>query len=132
MSAGDTVKLGVFTVEFIRVNHSIADACCLAITTPRGIVIHSGDFKLDTSPYDDEMMDLTRLGELGRKGVLLLMCDSTNAERPGYTPSERKVGKSLEYIFTVNSDKDNNCHFFFKCYRVKQIIDISARGGLRR
>ena len=132
VSAGDTVKLGVFTVEFIRVNHSIADACCLAITTPRGIVIHSGDFKLDTSPYDDEMMDLTRLGELGRKGVLLLMCDSTNAERPGYTPSERKVGKSLEYIFTVNSDKRIIiATFSSNVHRVKQIIDISARRGRR-
>jgi ribonuclease J len=130
VSAGDTVKLGVFTVEFIRVNHSIADACCLAITTPRGVVIHSGDFKLDTSPYDGEMMDLTRLGELGRKGVLLLMCDSTNAESPGYTPSESKVGKSLEYIFTVNNDKRIIiATFSSNVHRVKQIIDISVRRG---
>ena len=91
VNAGDTVKLGSFGVEFIRVNHSIADACCLAITTPVGTVIHTGDFKLDLTPIEGEMMNLTRLGELGNKGVLLLMCESTNAERPGYTPSERKV-----------------------------------------
>ncbi|MBQ5724835.1 MAG: ribonuclease J, partial [Clostridia bacterium] len=82
VKAGDVIKLGAsFTVEFIRVNHSIADACALAINTPLGMVIHSGDFKLDLTPIDGDMMDITRLGELGRAGVLLLMCESTNAER---------------------------------------------------
>ena len=130
--AGQTVKLGCFSVEFIHVNHSIADACCLAITTPAGVVVHSGDFKLDITPIDGEMMNLTRLGEIGRRGVLLLMCESTNAERPGYTPSEKKVGKSLEYIFNTNEDKRIViATFSSNVHRVQQIIDVSARHGRR-
>lgn len=130
VSDGDTVKLGCFTAEFIRVNHSIADACCLAVSTPCGMIIHSGDFKIDTTPYEGEMINLTRLGELGNKGVLLLMCESTNAERPGYTPSERKVGRSLDYIFSANADKRIViATFSSNVHRVKQIIDISARHG---
>ncbi len=129
--AGDTVRLGAsFTVEFIRVNHSIADACALAINTPLGMVIHSGDFKLDLTPIEGEMMDITRLGELGREGVLLLMCESTNAERPGYTPSETKVGKSLEVIFTMHTDRRIVISTFSSnVHRVQQIINISARHG---
>ena len=99
VNAGDTVKLGSISAEFIHVNHSIADACAIALHTPLGVLLHTGDFKLDTSPIDGEMMDIMRLGELGREGVLMLMCESTNAERPGYTPSEKKVGASLESIF---------------------------------
>ena len=131
VSAGDTVRLGAsFTVEFIRVNHSIADACALAINTPLGMVIHSGDFKLDLTPIEGEMMDITRLGELGREGVLLLMCESTNAERPGYTPSETKVGKSLEVIFTMHTDRRIVISTFSSnVHRVQQIINISARHG---
>lgn len=130
VSAGDTVKLGCFSAEFIRVNHSIADACCIAISTPRGMVIHSGDFKIDTTPYEGEMINLTRLGELGNRGVLLLMCESTNAERPGYTPSERKVGRSLDYIFSVNVDKRIViATFSSNVHRVNQIIDVSIRHG---
>ena len=130
VSAGDTVKLGVFNVEFIRVNHSIADACCLAISTPIGTVIHSGDFKLDLTPIEGEMMNLTRLGELGNKGVLLLMCESTNAERPGYTPSERKVGQTLEHIFAAHKSKRVLiATFSSNVHRVQQIIDISAKCG---
>ncbi len=130
VEAGDTVKLGVFSVEFIHTNHSIADACCLAITTPLGVVVHTGDFKLDITPIDGEMMNVTRLGELGRKGVLLLMCESTNAERPGFTPSEKKVGKSLEHIFSSNKDKRIViATFSSNVHRVQQIIDISARHG---
>lgn len=132
VNAGDTVKAGVFSVEFIRVNHSIADACCLAINTPRGMVVHSGDFKLDLTPIEGEMMNITRLGELGKKGVLLLMCESTNAERPGYTPSERKVGHSMEYIFATNEDKRIVvATFSSNVHRVQQIIDTSARHGRR-
>ena len=128
VSAGDVIKLGECSVEFIHVNHSIADACALAITTPRGVVVHSGDFKLDITPIDGEMMNITRLGELGKKGVLLLMCESTNAERPGTTPSERTVGKSLEYIFTSNKDKRIViATFSSNVHRVQQIIDVSAR-----
>lgn len=130
VSAGDTVKLGQMSVEFIHVNHSIADACCLAITTPLGVIVHSGDFKLDVTPIDGEMMDITRLGEIGRKGTLLLMCESTNAERPGHTPSEKKVGKSLESIFATNTDKRIViATFSSNVHRVQQVIDVSARHG---
>ena len=131
VEAGDTVKLGSsFSVEFIHTNHSIADACCLAITTPVGVIVHSGDFKLDITPIDGEMMNITRLGEIGKKGVLLLMCESTNAERPGYTPSEKKVGKSLEYIFTTNPTKRIViATFSSNVHRVQQIINVSARHG---
>ena len=132
VNAGQTVKLGAFAVEFIHVNHSIADACCLAITTPLGVVVHSGDFKLDITPIDGEMMNITRLGEIGRRGVLLLMCESTNAERAGFTPSEKKVGKSLEYIFTTNKDKRIViATFSSNVHRVQQIINVSARHGRR-
>jgi len=130
VSAGDVVKLGGLSAEFIRVNHSIADACCLAIRTPLGTLVHTGDFKLDISPIDGEMMDVTRLGEIGREGVLLLMCESTNAERHGFTPSERKVGESLEYIFTRNADKRLViATFSSNVHRVQQIIDASANHG---
>lgn len=128
VKAGDKVKAGCFEVEFIRVNHSVADACCLAIKTPVGTIIHSGDFKLDLTPIEGEIMNLTRLGELGNEGVLLLMCESTNAERPGYTPSEKKVGESLEYIFTKNADKRVViATFSSNVHRVQQIIDVSAK-----
>ena len=130
--AGDVIRLGEFSVEFIHVNHSIADACCLAITTPQGVVVHSGDFKLDITPIDGEMMNIARLGEIGKKGVLMLMCESTNAERPGFTPSEKTVGKSLEYIFNTNADKRIViATFSSNVHRVQQIIDVSARHGRR-
>ena len=128
VQAGQTVQAGALSVEFIHVNHSIADACCLCIHTPLGDLVHTGDFKLDITPIDGAMMDLTRLGELGRQGVLLLMCESTNAERPGFTPSEKKVGQSLEYIFTANQKKRIVvATFSSNVHRVQQIIDISAR-----
>ena len=132
VSAGDVIKLGAFSVEFIHVNHSIADACALAITTPLGVVVHSGDFKLDLTPIDGEMMNITRFGELGKKGTLLLMCESTNAERPGFTPSERKVGKSLESIFAMNKDKRIViATFSSNVHRVQQIINTSVAHGRR-
>ena len=130
VNAGDKVRLGEIEVEFIHVNHSIADACALAIRTPLGTLIHTGDFKLDTTPIDGEMMDVVRLGELGREGVLLLMCESTNAERPGHTPSERKVGESLEYIFSTHREKRVIiATFSSNVHRVQQIIDTSVRHG---
>ena len=130
VNAGDIVRAGGMNVEFIRVNHSIADACCLAIHTPLGTIVHTGDFKLDITPIQGEMMNLTRLGELGHKGVLMLMCESTNAERPGFTPSEKKVGKSLEYIFNTHADKRIVvATFSSNVHRVQQIIDISAQHG---
>ncbi len=130
VEAGDTVKLGCFEAEFIHVNHSIADACAIAIRTPVGVVIHTGDFKLDVSPIDGEMMDVTRLGEYGREGVLLLMCESTNVERPGYTPSERKVGGQLDQIYMQNGDKRIIiATFSSNVHRVQQIINTSAKYG---
>lgn len=128
VKAGDNILLGGMTVEFIHVNHSIADACALAIRTPLGTIVHSGDFKLDLTPIDGEIMDITRLGEIGREGVMLLMCESTNAERPGYTPSERKVGASLEYIFTTHKkQRIVIATFSSNVHRVQQIIDTAAR-----
>ena len=128
VEAGDVINLGVFKAEFIHVNHSIADACAIALRTPVGLVYHSGDFKLDVSPIDGKMMDLTRIGELGREGVTLLMCESTNAERPGFTPSERTVGSSLERIFTQYENKRIIiATFSSNVHRVQQIIDTSAR-----
>ena len=131
VSAGDTIKIGTnFAVEFIHVNHSIADACALCIDTPQGKIFHTGDFKLDLTPIDGEVMDITRLGELGKEGIELLMCESTNAEREGYTPSERKVGKSLEYVFSTQNDKRIIiATFSSNVHRVQQIIDTSARHG---
>lgn len=130
VSAGDVIPAGEMSVEFIHVNHSIADACALAIRTPLGTIVHSGDFKLDISPIEGDMMDLGRFGELGREGVLMLMCESTNAERPGSTPSERKVGESLEVIFSRYPDKRLViATFSSNVHRVQQIIDVSARHG---
>jgi ribonuclease J len=128
VKAGDVVNLGVFRVEFIHVNHSIPDACALAIRTPVGMVFHTGDFKLDTSPIDGKMMDITRIGEIGNAGVLLMMGESTNAERPGYTPSERSVGTSFETIFSNNRDKRVIiATFSSNVHRVQQIIDAAVR-----
>jgi ribonuclease J len=133
VEAGDTVRLGeAFSAEFIHVNHSIADSCALAIRTPLGTVIHSGDFKLDVSPIDGKMMDLTRLGELGNEGVELLLCESTNAERAGFTPSERIVGSSLEQIFLSHpKNRLVIATFSSNVHRVQQIINASARHGRR-
>ena len=130
VEAGDVVSLGVFKAEFIHVNHSIADACAIAIRTPVGIVYHTGDFKIDVSPIDDQMIDLTRIGELGKEGVALLLCESTNAERAGFTPSERAVGSSLERIFAQYEDRRLIiATFSSNVHRVQQIIDTSYRHG---
>jgi len=130
VEAGDVINLGVFKAEFIHVNHSIADACAICLKTPVGTVFHSGDFKLDVSPIDGLMMDITRIGEIGRAGVQLLLCESTNAERPGYTPSERTVGSSLERIFTQYDDKRLIiATFSSNIHRVQQIINASAKHG---
>ncbi|MBR5539722.1 MAG: ribonuclease J [Clostridia bacterium] len=130
VSAGDTVKLGAFSVEFVRVNHSIADAAALAIRTPHGVIFHTGDFKLDMTPIDGNMMDVTRIGEIGKEGVLMLMSESTNAERPGFTPSEKLVGRSFSNIFTRNPDKRIViATFSSNVHRVQQIISLSAEHG---
>ena len=128
VEAGDTVKVGCFSVEFIRVNHSIADSCCLAIRTPAGVIFHSGDFKLDTTPIDGEIMDLNRISQIGNEGVLLFMFESTNVEHPGYTPSERTVGEALDTIFRHNADKRLIISTFSSnVHRVQQIINTSVR-----
>ena len=128
--AGDTIQLGCFEIEFINVNHSIADAVCLAIKTPLGTIIHSGDFKIDLTPIESKMIDLARLGEPGDEGVLLLMCESTNVERPGYTPSERTVGASLDQIFAKNKDKRISiATFSSNVHRVQQIIYAAEKYG---
>lgn len=130
VTAGDVIEAGAMSVEFIRVNHSIADACALAIKTPLGYIVHSGDFKFDLTPIDGEIMDVKRLSELGNEGVVLLLCDSTNAEHPGYTPSERTVGASFDNIFNANRDKRIIvATFSSNVHRVQQIIDCSIRHG---
>ncbi len=130
VDAGDVVNLGVFKAEFIHVNHSIADACAIAVRTPVGTVFHTGDFKIDVSPIDGRMIDLTRIGDLGKEGVTLLLCESTNAERPGFTPSERAVGSSLERIFAQYEDRRLIiATFSSNVHRVQQIINTSYRHG---
>ena len=130
VEAGDTISCGKLTVEFIRVNHSIADSCAIAVHTPQGVILHSGDFKLDLTPIDGDIMDIARLGELGKEGVLLLMCESTNAERAGYTPSEVTVGKSLDNIFLrYRKKRIVIATFSSNVYRVQQIIDNSIAYG---
>jgi len=126
VSSGDTVNLGVFKVEFIRSNHSIPDAVALAIHTPQGVVLHTGDFKIDTTPIQGEMIDLARIGELGKKGVLALMSDSTNAERPGYTKSERTVGSTLETLFQSTKSRIIVATFASNVHRIQQIINAAA------
>ena len=129
VKAGDTVKAGKFKVEFIHVNHSIADSVALAIRTPVGIVIHTGDYKIDTTPIDGGMIDLARIGELGRKGVLALVTDSTNVENPGYSLSESKVGESFDEQFKDCSQRIIITTFASNVHRVQQIINCAAKYG---
>lgn len=130
VQTGEKFSLGVFEIEFIHVNHSIADAAAIAINTPVGMVIHSGDFKIDSTPIDGQMIDLTRFGELGRQGVKLFMCESTNVERPGFTPSEKKVGESLvRYFDEYKKKRIIITTFSSNVHRVQQIINISIKHG---
>lgn len=125
---GQTMTLGDFHVEYIRTNHSIVDAAALAIYTPQGIIVHTGDFKVDYTPIFGDAIDLQRFGELGKKGVLALMCDSTNAERPGFTPSERTVGSTLDSIFEEHKDKRIIvATFASNVDRVQQIINSAHK-----
>lgn len=127
---GDVVRLGrAFSVEIIHSNHSIAGSVALAIKTPVGTVVHTGDFKIDSTPIDGEMIDLTRLGELGREGVLLLMSDSTNVERHGYTMSERTVGETFDEIFKNCDKRIIVATFASNVHRVQQIINAAAKYG---
>ena len=127
---GQSVTLGDFRVEFIRTNHSIADAAALAIFSPAGILVHTGDFKVDYTPVNGEPIDLQRFAELGKKGVLALMCDSTNALRPGFTMSERTVGSTFDKIF--NDNKNSRiiiATFASNVDRVQQIINAAVAYG---
>ena len=127
---GSSVMLGCFRVEFIKTNHSIVDAAALAIYTPAGIVVHTGDFKVDYTPVYGDAIDLQRFAELGRKGVLALLCDSTNAERPGFTPSERTVGKTIDQLFQEHSDtRIIIATFASNVDRVQQIINSAYKYG---
>ena len=128
--AGETVKCSnAFSVEFIRTNHSIADSCALAIKTPVGTVLHMGDFKIDTTPIVGEMIDIARLGELGNEGVLALMSDSTNVERPGYAMSERSVGDKFYEIFKNCKKRIIVATFASNVHRVQQIINAAVENG---
>lgn len=129
IKAGDRIKLGCFQIEFIRTNHSIADTVALAITTPLGVIIHTGDFKIDATPVSGEMIDLARFGELGNQGVLALMSDSTNVEREGYTISEQSVGKAFDAQFKNCDQRIIVATFASNIYRIQQVIDAAARYG---
>ncbi len=127
---GQTINLGCFRIEFIRSNHSIADSSGLAIYTPEGIIVHTGDFKVDFTPVFGETIDLQRYAELGKKGVLALMADSTNVERPGFTPSEKKVGRTFDILF--NENKNSRliiATFASNVDRVQQIINTANKYG---
>lgn len=127
---GQSINLGCFRIEFIRTNHSIADAAALAIYTPVGIIVHTGDFKVDFTPVYGETIDLQRLGEIGKKGVLALMCDSTNAMKPGYTMSERTVGKTFDNIFAEHTkQRIIVATFASNVDRVRQIITYAVKYG---
>ena len=130
VNSGDVIRLGkYFTAEFIRVNHSIADSCAIAITCPAGTVVCTGDFKIDLTPIQGEPINLTRFGEIGKEGVLAMLGESTNAERPGFTMSERKVGKSLDNIFRGCDKRVVISTFSSNVHRVQQIIDFSHKYG---
>ena len=126
---GSSFRLGAFTIEFINVNHSIPDAVALAIGTPIGTVIHTGDFKIDVTPIQGSMMDIARLGQLGNDGVLALLSDSTNVEKPGYSASERKVGASFNKLFMGCDKRIIITTFASNVHRLQQIIDVAAKYG---
>ena len=126
---GKSVRAGKFTVEFIHVNHSIADSVAFAIHTHMGTVVHTGDFKIDSTPIDGEVIDLARLGELGKEGVLALCADSTNVERPGFTPSEKTVGATFQRQFQNCEDRIIVTTFASNVHRIQQVLDAAAQCG---
>ena len=130
LEAGESVRLGEFQAEFIHTNHSIADAVAIALHTPAGVILHTGDFKIDPTPIDGDMIDLARIGELGKKGILALFSDSTNADRPGYTMSESSIGKTFDTLFEKGSDKRILvATFASNIHRVQQIINAAVKFG---
>ena len=127
---GQSINLGQFRIEFIKTNHSIEDACALAIYSPAGIVVHTGDFKVDYTPVFGDAIDLQRLGEIGKKGVLALMSDSTNAEKKGFTMSEKTVGKRFDSIFAEHATKRIIiATFASNVDRVQQVINSAHKSG---
>jgi ribonuclease J len=126
---GGSIKLGVFTVEFIKTSHSIADSVALAIHTPVGTIVHTSDFKIDYTPIDGEVIDLARFAQLGQKGVLALLADSTNIERPGYTMSEKMVGQTFESIFDQATGRIIIATFASNIHRIQQIFDAAVKHG---
>lgn len=129
LEAGQRFKAGCFGIELIHVNHSIADSVALAIKTPIGTIIHTGDYKIDVTPVDNGMIDLTRFGELGREGVLMLLPDSTNVERPGYSESESKVGARFEQLIKDCDKRIIITTFASNVHRIQQIMNIAAKNG---
>lgn len=129
VSPGDTIRLGCFSVEFIKTSHSIAGACALAINTPIGTLIHTGDFKVDYTPIDGEPIDIARLAYYGSRGVLALMSDSTNVENDGHTPSERGIGKTFEHCFDKAKGRVIVATFASNIYRIQQIADVAISFG---
>ncbi len=127
VNAGETVKAGCFSVEFIHINHSIADAVAFAIHTPIGTVVHTGDFKIDVTPIQGGMADIPRLGELGNKGVLALLADSTNVEKPGHSDSESKVGQKFDELFKDCDSRIIVTTFASNVHRIQQIINSAAK-----
>ena len=129
MSPGDVLPVSPFKVEFIRVNHSIPDAIGMAIHTPVGLIVHTGDFKIDQTPVDGQVMELNRFAEYGDRGVLLMMADSTNAERPGYTQSEKFVGETFDNEFRYAKNRIIVATFSSNVHRIQQICDTAVRYG---
>ena len=127
IKAGDKFNVGCFGVETLRVTHSIADAICMAIETPVGLLFHTGDFKIDYTPIDGDPMDLQRLAEIGKRGVSLMLADSTNAERPGFTKSEKLVGETLESIFRDHDTRIIVATFSSNVHRVQKIVDAAVK-----
>lgn len=124
---GDTVELGCFKAEFIKISHSIPGAVALAITTPFGVLLHTGDFKIDLTPLDGQPIDINRLAYYGSKGVLALMSDSTNVEKPGYTQSEREIGKTFEHYFDIAHGRMIVASFASNVWRLQQVADVAIR-----
>jgi ribonuclease J len=131
VNAGETIELQNLKVEFIRVTHSIADSCAIAIHTPLGVILHTGDFKIDYTPIDRLVMDLERISTLGREGILLLMADSTNVERQGHTISEKSIGKTLNRIISSAEGRVIVATFASNIHRMQQIADASVKNGRR-
>jgi len=131
MNAGESVKLGCFKIEMIHINHSIPDAVSLAIKTPIGTLIHTGDFKVDTTPISGGMIDLARFGELGNRGVLALLSDSTNVEKSGYSTSESKVGERFDELFRGCTQRILVTTFASNVHRIQQVINCAAKYGRR-